>query len=455
MGSGRYLNFSNGTRNNDVLAELALRLDKLIQERKSTSETDELLFELGAKVSGPLLCGMVLFVSRLSAKYNIDQVYCLARDGQLIKHAMDVLSDNGLVLPRVDYCLASRAALRRPEMFVTNNLPPYWLFQGGGGLCLEMIFANLGMDIARWRPWLEKNGWPSGSINRPLSAADRKAIAILLSRDEFRSELLNTAGIEYLAARKYLRSLGLFDAKHPAICDVGWRGTLQNSMQSIINANDEKIKLHGFYIGLENFFDSGSKDGKSPYINSDTSTQKLVKSPGFTRILEILLPADHAGVVRYKEYSSGELVEFAEKHQAMGYSEHYRNYVLGVQSCLQNFSALVDLADIEVGLEDSLHFQNIRNLDLLVNSPTRQEARVIGRMLHSIQPMHNYPGALVPKLSVAILFRMIFSKGSDWGYWHAGILKTHGLCLGGILVLVCKCRSGVGKILRIIKKLTT
>ena len=444
----RYEVIAEGFEENTGLQKIlnGLRAAREQEFKKPLSDRHKLLYELGLEVAGPLLCGFTLEVLEHCERLDIDRLYCLSRDGQLMLKVMKVLSCSGEHQPDIHYCLTSRSALRRPEAHLSGSEAPSWLVDGSGDLTVEMVFERLDMDIDQWRPWLQKNGWKQKPTDAPLNPADRKLIKSWFSSPEFTGGFSEICKHQYGAAIEYFDEIEMLKDGNTAICDVGWKGSLQASIESIVKSVNTNVTLTGFYLGLLEHVDRGCDCRKYAYLKKGSPEQSLVGTPGFTEVLEILLPANHPGVLRYGCEETAPCVEFAEKSQAMGYDNSYSIYVAGVMTCAQ---IVANCICVESGCSDSvqgLRHQSIRNISSLVNNPTIEEANLLGKMHHSIEPMHNNGAEIIPEITIKSMIRMATSRGTRWVFWHAGILKINPGMAGKMFVALCKLRKLLAKL---------
>jgi len=411
------------TRDTDLeLSKLlgALRLQRL--NRVSTQlDPENTVYRLGLEVVGPLLAANALRISQHCLERNIDKLFCLSRDGQVILDVLNQLKECGVVFPPTEYMLTSRQALRLPHYYLCKEILPNWIFEQSGNLSLQTIFQRLDLQLTNWIEWIEQTDWRA-SFDSVLSPQDKKIVRSWLQNGPIRDAFNAQSEQRYLATVSYFRKIGLLDSSRPAICDVGWKGTMQASIQKILDAESTNVKsLTGFYVGL-----SPNSDLSEPHAIASISRDSGIHSiPARAEIIELFLSADHGGVLRYRLEGSEPVVDYASNTNDSAFDWGLTVLREGIADFVNCLSASMNLTDISA-VHPRIHEVAIRNLTYVISSPDTTESHTIGDWPCSIDATHEYESTLAPELTIRGAIARGVSEKSNRQYWYPGITKRSG-----------------------------
>lgn len=174
---------------------------------------------LGYNLVGPLCISFAMFIKRDIARRGINKVFFGARDGYLIKEAFDLISHN----IKSRYIRLSRRALYVPA----------FAFHGDH----EKFFENR----VSANEFFERIGMPMPDHLRnldPLKHRDHFERELALMN--FRQHSLAEAEVltDYLKKHEFTEKV--------AFVDLGWKGTIQESLQTILGSSCE---IQGYYFG--------------------------------------------------------------------------------------------------------------------------------------------------------------------------------------------------------------
>jgi predicted HAD superfamily hydrolase len=200
---------------------------------KSPIQSDP-LYKIGYEFCGPLAFAFANFISTSINNKNANVVFG-ARDSYLFKFAFDLFF-NQKKTQNTYYTKISRKLVYMPEVYYTKSLDR--LFEGT--LNCESFFERIHLEC------------PVSLANKKVWDNKQEIINYLMASKAFLDSLI----LEGRNVKEYLRSSGFYD--EVVFIDLGWRGSIQNSLQTIFK---DEIKIQGLYLGTIN-----SDVGKSGFF---------------------------------------------------------------------------------------------------------------------------------------------------------------------------------------------
>ena len=224
------------------------RATRLSLARRDSTVTEASTIEVFASVFGPLLVAFAHWIICACDEAGIQDVYFLARDGQLPFHVCSRLAAEGGHNLRCHYIFASRQALHLPGCESIDQAES-WLLENTPHLTLRDIAerACVPLDIVV-------------NAAAPLIAIGSEDNIPLGKRGLLRNVVRNPSFIKafgsavegaFPPAAAYYRIQGLGNRTTVALVDIGWNGRLQRSLGSLLTkAGCEPAKTMGLYLSL-------------------------------------------------------------------------------------------------------------------------------------------------------------------------------------------------------------
>ncbi len=181
---------------------------------------DDVFFELGYYLAGPVAWMCAEFIAQDMKKEGISKVFFGARDGYLMKEIFD------LMYPEIEshYIRLSRRALYTPAFAVSKDYKDFF----DGNITATEFFERVNLICP---PELE-NLKPKKHIQLFIDELERQNFSRLAQQ-----ELSTFKG--YLENHNFSGKVAFFD--------LGWRGSLQESLQKIFK---NSCDIFGYYFGL-------------------------------------------------------------------------------------------------------------------------------------------------------------------------------------------------------------
>lgn len=233
-------------------------------------------FNIGYKVLGPLLYGYAKWIINEVEKCKINKIFFLAREGYLLKRAVDIVNTSNVL---TNYIYISRKSVR--PALLENVKSIYELkniIKIKPTTNIKRFLKDIGLQDKKYLEMLKSYSYTEETKIEEIS--DMEEIFEHLKKDmqeKARKEKNNIIG--YLNSNDFCNNI--------AISDVGWAGTMQKSLQSI----SEKYRIVGFYISTTNEI----QDIKKYSYLSDYE-----KIRPFVHLFENMFLAQHGTTLKYE-----------------------------------------------------------------------------------------------------------------------------------------------------------
>ena len=199
----------------------------------------------------PVLTEYVEWVLEEAVRNEKKRLYFLARDGYMMYLMAKKLVDTRGIDLDIRYLKISRYSIRSAEYYFVGKEALDTLCAGGIEISFEKIMkrANLteeeSLHIARLAGYTEK--YRTVLSYRQLCRLKKELSRIGQLFDYIKQHARN----RYNTTVSYLRQEGLLEETSYALVDSGWVGTLQLSLQRVLEHEKAgKVRLQGYYFGL-------------------------------------------------------------------------------------------------------------------------------------------------------------------------------------------------------------
>ena len=201
-------------------------------------------------VMAPVLCMYVEWVLREACAAGIKRLYFLARDGySMYETARIFCAEKGLPIEcRYLYC--SRYAWRRAEYHLLGEGSLSYICLGGIDVHFGKLMSRAGLDEEEGRKVAGLVGM-AGTYEKPLTYGKLKEVRKLLAGcGPFLDAVAEKSRCAYPAVTGYLKQEGLLDGVPWALVDSGWTGSMQKSLQHLLDTMGYQGKTEGYYFGM-------------------------------------------------------------------------------------------------------------------------------------------------------------------------------------------------------------
>lgn len=234
-------------------------------------------FNIGYKILGPLLYGYAKWIISEVEKNKINKIFFLAREGNLLKKAVDIVNNSNIT---TNYIYISRKSVR-PALL--ENIKSLYelkkILKIKPTTTVKKFLKDIGLYDKKHLKILES--YKYGEKTKIEEIENIEEIFETLKKDmqiEAKREKENIIG--YLNANNFCNNI--------AISDVGWAGSMQKSLQAIF----KKYKILGFYIATSNEIQDIEKYS---YLND------YDKIRPFVHLFENMFLAQHGTTLKYEK----------------------------------------------------------------------------------------------------------------------------------------------------------
>ena len=368
---------------------------------KPVSSHDETLAEVSAGFIGPLLLAFVVWILKEARRKKIDQLFFLARDGQiLLSIAQKIVAAYDLPI-NLRYLHVSRQSLHLPALL---NVREGDLIHFGFTQDHSLADVLRKFDLDSSHPAIARLQERLGirSPHTPLNSSEVDQLMRSIRADD---EVVNLINASASSARglllDYLEQKGFFADGNMGVVDIGWRGNLQRSLSTAARTRDPGFsrRLSGFYFGL-NYRpqDCGSLDD---FLSESVAApiRPFVRGP----IFEALCAADHGTTTGYQRAADGSVsakLLTEDNPQALAWGLRIQHDVINayVDDVLAVLTAAgIDILDCLDGLGQGASIVT----RLVIGAPSRREASVLGSFPHASNQLHSVFEEVAPPLSLS------------------------------------------------------
>lgn len=257
-----YFNDANPNRYELILQEYYLKtqgissfwagISRYVRLNVAAQNTkQEVLRDLAACVAAPILTAYVIWILQQAKVKQLARIYFLARDGEILLQIAKELAPN--IYPEVElrYIYVSRQALRMPGLTKISQSFWEWMFDDTDIFTIESLLARMCLDLTDAQIFFEPLGYSRDRWQQNLSAKERKELrAKLESHTLLQEKILEVAAQKREVLKAYLFQEKMLDGQAFGLVDVGWRGSLQLSLESAFEIFGSRNPV-GFYFALD------------------------------------------------------------------------------------------------------------------------------------------------------------------------------------------------------------
>ena len=391
----------------------ATRLARL--EQAGTDPHETAVRAMAANVAGPLLTAFAAWILCTARDWNMERVYFLSRDGQILLRIARILEQSMRTGTDLRYLHVSRQALLLPGCTEFSRRDVDWLAARTWRLTPAMALARAGIGVREAAGVLERHGFSVSRAHAPLSDKAILKLRALFHDPETRDLVLAKAAEARKPALAYLEAQGLADGARFCVADLGWNGTLQRALDNILLSGGHAPCPGGLYLGLKR-----PASGTRSFLPGDDPRLSPQYPAPFIPILEAFAAADHGLVTGYR-FQDG------RPEPVLASPDNERGLAWGVREQQEAVLALARILAKNMGpaaasLPESRDAA-LAVLDNFLGAPFHSEAQALGSYMDAEEQNEAYHLPLGRPYSLADLARLrLTGRGRHHNEWTAGAL---------------------------------
>ena len=270
------------------------------------------------RLAGERFCGVLYlgFTSWLAQKLRENPAECvvfLSRDGWIMEKTYALWRKQDPSLPPGRYLYGSRRAFAVPALTDLEGEQLDLFVHDSERRPLEHFLQRVGLRAEDLGQELSRHGFHANCILNPRMDEDRLR-ALLKSQ---RERILAYAASQRSLVESYFRQEGLATARRIAFVDIGWQGSMQESLVGLLSRFGFKADVDGYYLGTfpeaKRYQERGRK--LTGYLCDlglpAEHRQGILRSVPF---FEFLFSAPHGSVKGYRKAAQGVEPLFEENH---------------------------------------------------------------------------------------------------------------------------------------------
>jgi FMN phosphatase YigB (HAD superfamily) len=338
-------------------------------------------WRLGYRVCGPLTAGYCQWLNARMRADRIDHAWFVLRDCEVIAKVYNALFPGENGKPKVSTLPLSRRAMLLPviEMAPAVALSSTNGLLSGMPMPVREYFERLHLDPARFAEVIAQSGFPSmETVIDPAEGEQYK----LFTQPAVLQALIERAAVEREALTAYLRQEGMLDARRIAMVDIGWSGTAQKAMHTLLAQVAPKSSLKGYYLVTTHLFLANAVPGMQQLaylVNHGEPRELLNLLTSSIRLLESFFTSK-SGSLLYFEMRNGTAVPVFGRREKSAEEEQYLDEV--------HAGAVAFATDFQKHSGDFQHGLISPQIAMdsylkMFTHPSPEEAQHIGELQHS------------------------------------------------------------------------
>lgn len=264
------------------------------------TELDDRQFwkQFGYENVGILYLGFAIWLRQQLLADGIERVFFLSRDGQILQRVFDRLPSSA----RSTYLYVSRRSLNFASIRALDEQALAFLGSPFNGIVLTVAeyLRLVDLDPRDHLDAVERVGF--ATVDHEISTADDFATLHALLLD-LEPTLLEQARLEKSSLVPYLQQAGMTDGGRIAVVDIGWHGSMQRSLESMLREIEPGTEVYGYYVAtLQHVANLKAQGQVSKGFLADAGAP-LSRANSVLRsfaIWEFLHQARHGSVVRIR-----------------------------------------------------------------------------------------------------------------------------------------------------------
>ncbi|MCM1135936.1 MAG: hypothetical protein NC400_10225 [Clostridium sp.] len=358
--------YAQGKADGEALAEVTAR---------------NVIYSVADNVLAPALNGFVVWVLAQAMERGILRLYFLARDGYFMYQAACRYVEAFKLPIECRYLYCSRYSVRIPGYHLDTEKALTYITLGGLDVTVNTFYERAGFDEAQRKTLREAKILPYEN-EELVPHNELPYVKKSLSENKLFMELLiENSRKAWPVYARYLRQEGLMEEISAALVDSGWVGSMQKELNQSLQRLGRREQLSGFYWGLYEVPEGADIEHYHAYYFSPKG--KIKRKVMFNNCLfETVFTAPHGMTLCYQREMEKVVpvlsdlpTERADRVILLGKLFLNWQELFLRQAAGNSFKKLTE----EFCGKQTCH-AIVRNLELFMHHPTKEEAYTFGKM---------------------------------------------------------------------------
>lgn len=203
-------------------------------------------------VMAPVMVLYILWVLQEAVHTGRKRLYFLARDGYSMYHVAKTICEQAHIPVECRYLYCSRYAWRGAEYALLGEKGLDYICLGGIDVSMRKVMQRAGLTENEGRQVAQL--LEIDEYDRFMAYQEVKALIPRLTDCHYFMELmLERSRAKYPSVCAYLQQEGMLEDVPWAIVDSGWTGSMQKSLQHLLDSMGCQIQVEGFYFGMYDY----------------------------------------------------------------------------------------------------------------------------------------------------------------------------------------------------------
>ena len=405
--------------------------------RAATVAVSDDVYAIGYYIIGPVLTNFIHQVVERVSDDGTDIVVFPAREGFILLSIYNRLAGccrNQAVPPGAYVCLSRQSTF----LASVDRVGDREIIRGlHTRPTLRKLLNKLSLDPDRFETSATMCGIDSLDEMIEHSLQDER-LRRFLATEEFETVMTEKRTRSRQLLYDYLRQCRFWEADRAAFVDVGWTGTIQESLAMAFEHRPDWPFLNGYYMGVLNRSKAQARESeKSKFHGIFYDYRHTRDRTGFTRFTELFenaARAPHPTTTGYRRDGNGDVHPVLDSQASVFYSAECsnRHFLASLQT------GILDYAD---RYAERIPFKEhpsivdarflLRLVDRLIRYPSKAEARALRQLVYSNEfgGMVFIPGRTVTDVDARKgEFNQALPKGKVFNHmWREGVYADSNL----------------------------
>lgn len=344
-------------------------VDKFIENR--IDRFTEKYSEFGYEKLGVLYYGFLQYIQEIAKINECEHIYFFSRDGYILRKAYNGSFDNNKISN--SYLYVSRRAIIVPSLIYDYELQDITKILGIKSKdSIESFFLRVGLNIENYKEKLNELNLKSNDLIKENGKKFERVFEFI------REDIVLNSKYELEKFRKYLIQENIDKYKKVLVVDIGWRGSMQYSLEKILKTLNIDTEIYGVYLGLnkesEDFIKEGMRAEGYLFSKKNNYKNEIEVSSG-VGLIESLFLAPHGTVIGYENIDEILKPILGEYEYSKEDVEIIKSIQYGAIKFAEEFYKVGNC--INIGVENKLAFEKLKKF---IKNPSNRYRNDLGNL---------------------------------------------------------------------------